>query len=95
MPIPTLPFAKTVRSVVVELPAVVEAMERSGVLTAVLAELEMEEEVGRSTRVPFEVRRLQHLSNCADRQHMDLPLPVIFGSGGLEQDLVSGESCLS
>ncbi len=42
VPIPTFPFAKTVKSVDVAVPAVVEAMVKSGVLAAVLAELERE-----------------------------------------------------
>ena len=39
---PTLPFAKTVIKVEVAVPAVVEAIVRSGVLAAVLTELEIE-----------------------------------------------------
>jgi hypothetical protein len=42
VPMPTFPFASTVISVEVELPPVVEAMVKSGVFAAVLAELEME-----------------------------------------------------
>ena len=39
VPMPTFPFASTVIKVVVEVPPVVEAMVKSGVLTAVTAEL--------------------------------------------------------
>src|SRR3989338_8603962 len=39
---PTLPFAKTVIKVDVAVPAVVEAIVKRGVLTAVVAELEIE-----------------------------------------------------
>jgi hypothetical protein len=42
VPIPTLPFAKTVIKVVVEVPALVEAIANNGVLLGVVAELEIE-----------------------------------------------------
>ncbi|MBI2410210.1 hypothetical protein HYV30_04235 [Candidatus Kaiserbacteria bacterium] len=42
VPIPTLPFASTVTSVLVEVPAVVDAIVKSGVSTAVDAEFEID-----------------------------------------------------
>jgi hypothetical protein len=53
VPIPTLPLAKTVKSVLVAVPAVVEAIVKSGVLAAVEAELEMEsKEYGEVVPIP-------------------------------------------
>ncbi len=42
VPTPMLPFARTVRSVEVAVPAVVEAMVKSGVLAAVVREFDIE-----------------------------------------------------
>jgi len=42
VPTPMVPFANIVKSVVVEVPPVVEAMVRKGVFTAVLTEFEID-----------------------------------------------------
>ncbi|MDD4901506.1 MAG: hypothetical protein PHS62_05435 [Patescibacteria group bacterium] len=53
VPIPTFPFANTVIKVEVDVPAVVLAIVKSGVLTAVEAELEMESrEYGEVVPIP-------------------------------------------
>lgn len=53
VPIPTFPFAKIVNRVVVAVPSVVEAMLKSGVLTVVLIELEIDKrEYGEVEPIP-------------------------------------------
>lgn len=78
---PTLPFANTVISVEVEVPPVVDAIVKSGVFTAVVAELEMDRsEYGEVVPMPKKPLELMKIVEVACATPASLPtrkLPLV------------------